>query len=244
MPVNPLLWIGAAAVGYFGYVKPARERKKRAAAAAAATPSPQPNAIVFDTGCGWSIPASWYGNVGKPKLQSILTEAGDLAAQKQLNSHQVAHRMLTGQTPANCPLPAADANIFDLQGLTDPQANMMNLYAHMIEHVETSLVNYFKSGGTALNFPAKQPDDWGHTYQQIASQGLHESQGGQGLSVPWRVYRTDLPGGGAAFVGTWKLSPTEQGLVPNAWMRGRTPPVVSQEAAEQALNAKIVDLFG
>jgi hypothetical protein len=165
---NTLALAGAAAaVVYFGFIKPKRARER---AAAEESDGPTVPRILFTTECEWDIPDAWWTDVGSPKfagiLEGTLADAPTWEGKKiilgspAMNSHLVAHKVLQGETPEGCPLPAVDADVFNPPvGLTRPQELMINLFAHMINHVEASLVRFVQSEGTIVEFPVPLPDE-------------------------------------------------------------------------------------
>lgn len=163
---NALLVAGAAAaIGYYGFIKPRQEKKKKAAAASQAPPPPvaQPR-IQFSELCHWQIPDAWWTDVGAPKFTAILErELAGLPTWEAkltkfqsptLNSQVVAHEILEGQGTDACPFPPANADVFNPPPtLTEQQRVMNNLFAHMINHVDASFGLFIQSQGTRIQFP-------------------------------------------------------------------------------------------
>ena len=158
-----LLGALAAGVAYFGFIKPAQARKRAGAEGGGGGGGGLPR-ILFSEGCEWEIPDAWWTDVGAHKFAGILEnklagaetwpEKLELMKTPALNSHLVAHEVLQGETTSTCPLPAVDADVFNvIPGLTEKQELMNNLFAHMINHVEASLAAFAKSAGTKVQFP-------------------------------------------------------------------------------------------
>jgi len=160
--MNPLAAVALGTLGYFVFVRPALE--KRSASAAPGTQPTGKAEIVFGAQCQWSIPDAWWGDVAQPKLKSIVDKAlaGKPSWEEKrtvfmeqggpLNSHKVAHQILTGETPPDrCPLPPASANITEVDPMATPeQIRMLNLFAHVIQHVEGAFDGFIASEGTVL----------------------------------------------------------------------------------------------
>jgi len=163
--MSPLLLLATGAVVYFGYIKPKQDAKKKSSSSSnGGTGKPR---ILFDEQCSWIIPDAWWTDVGSPKFTAIVQGAVATAQswdQKlellgTLNSHAVAHQILTGETPATCPLPPVTTNVANPPaGLTKAQETMIYLFADMINHVEASLKAFAASAGTKIQFPVPMPE--------------------------------------------------------------------------------------
>jgi hypothetical protein len=153
-----LLGTAAAAAFYFGYLKPKRDRSRSSSNGSGSVLSvPR---IVFTTDCEWDIPDAWWTEVANPRFTTILentlggSDTWDAKKAKlaTINSHVLAHQLLEGQVPADCPLPAANADVFNPPSALREEL-MYNLFAHVISHVEASLIKFAQSQGTIVEFP-------------------------------------------------------------------------------------------
>jgi len=153
----PLLIAGAAL-----FLLP--KKKKRATRGEGTKPKDDAPRIEFDEECGWMIPDEWWGKSGGPRFKKMVDEglasAADWPAKFELlktpdfNSHKMAHAILAAEVPTACPLPPADADVMNISPTaTQQEENMLNLFAHMITHVESTMLKFVNTQGQIFEFP-------------------------------------------------------------------------------------------
>jgi hypothetical protein len=154
----PLIAVGAAAI----ILLP--KKKKKATRGTGKKPEDKTPRIQFDDECGWLIPDDWWEKAGGPRFKKIVDDglagAADWPAKFELlktpafNSHKMSWDILAAEVPTACPLPPVDVDIMAVSPTSTKQEdNMLGLFAHMIEHVESTMMKFVQTQGEIFEFP-------------------------------------------------------------------------------------------